>query len=112
MTGTGGASNPHVTNGIRLIAAGSEIGSENTLKVETRVRTSLGLPGETHHRRTRLHSGQAADTRIQDAKRGQTHDQAGLPHLSRPACVPQTTSPRHGAPDIGRAQTLDGSSGA
>jgi hypothetical protein len=28
------------------IAAGSEIGLENTLKVETRVRTPLGLPGE------------------------------------------------------------------
>jgi hypothetical protein len=29
------------------IVAGSEIGPENTLKVETRVRTPLGLPGET-----------------------------------------------------------------
>jgi hypothetical protein len=29
------------------IAAGSEIGSENTLKVETRVRTPLGIPGRT-----------------------------------------------------------------
>jgi hypothetical protein len=32
---------------VSAIAAGSEIGSENTLKVETRVRTPLGLPGET-----------------------------------------------------------------
>jgi hypothetical protein len=29
------------------IAAGSETGLENTLKVETRVRTPLGLPGKT-----------------------------------------------------------------
>jgi hypothetical protein len=29
------------------IGAGSESGPENTLKVETRVRTPLGLPGET-----------------------------------------------------------------
>jgi hypothetical protein len=32
------------------IAAGSEIGLENTLKVETRVQTPLGLPGETRDR--------------------------------------------------------------
>ena len=68
------------------------------LKVETRVRTPLGLPGETHHRRTRLHPGKGADTGTQDTpKRRSKHaDQAG-PLVSRPAFVPQTTSPRHGA---------------
>jgi hypothetical protein len=33
------------------IAAGSEIGPENTLKVETRVRTPLGLPAKAQVRR-------------------------------------------------------------
>jgi hypothetical protein len=80
------------------IAAGSEIGLENTLKVETRVQIPLGLPGETHRQSSRLHPGQGADTGFQATPkcRSSTLRQAGPP-ASRPAFVPQTTSPRHGA---------------
>ena len=61
----------------------------DTLKVETRVRTPLGLPGETHHRRTRLHPGKGADTGIQDTpkRRSKTLIRRGhsslVPHSSR-----------------------------
>jgi hypothetical protein len=47
MTGTVGASNPQVRNRIRGIAAGSGIGPENTLKVETQVQIPLGLRAQT-----------------------------------------------------------------
>jgi hypothetical protein len=47
MTGTAGASNPQVMNQILAIAAGSEIGPENTLKVETRVQIPLGLQAQS-----------------------------------------------------------------
>jgi hypothetical protein len=43
MTGTAGASNPQVRNRIRPSPQVANIGPENTLKVETRVRTPLGL---------------------------------------------------------------------
>ena len=79
-------------------AAGRKIGPGHALKVEARVRIQLGLTGETHRRSSRLHPGQGADTSFQTAptpqvKRG---EQAGA-HVSRPAFVPQTTSPRRGA---------------
>jgi hypothetical protein len=44
-----------------IVPAG-ESGPQDTLKVETRVRTPLGLPAETHRRSSRLHPGQGADT--------------------------------------------------
>ena len=43
MTGTAEASNPQVRSPDSGIVAGSEVGPENTLKVETRVRTPMGL---------------------------------------------------------------------
>ena len=47
-TGTAGASNPQVREPDSGIGAGSETGPENTLKVETRVRTPLGLSRSEH----------------------------------------------------------------
>jgi hypothetical protein len=47
MTGTAGASNRSGQEPDSGIAAGSEIGPENTLKVETRVQIPLGLPRQT-----------------------------------------------------------------
>jgi hypothetical protein len=47
MTGTGGASNPLVKKTDSGIVASSEIGLENTLKVETRVQVPLGLQAQS-----------------------------------------------------------------
>jgi hypothetical protein len=46
MTGTAGVESAGQELD-RAISAGSEIGPENALKVETRVRTPLGLPRQT-----------------------------------------------------------------
>ncbi len=43
------------------VPPGSSSGLWDTLKVETRVRTPLGLPAETRHRQSRLHPCQGAD---------------------------------------------------
>jgi hypothetical protein len=77
------------------IVAGSEIGPENTLKVEARVRIPLGLPGETRHPRSRLHPGQGAAADLQTTPQINQAKQDGPP-VSRPAFVPQATSRRHG----------------
>ena len=55
MTGIAGASNPQVRRADSGIVAGSEIRLENTLKVETRVRTPLGLDSSSpsHSKRTK-----------------------------------------------------------
>jgi hypothetical protein len=44
MARTAGASNPHVTSRTPTSSQVEGIDYENTLKVETRVRTPLGLP--------------------------------------------------------------------
>src|SRR6266508_2291175 len=73
------------------IAAGSEIGLENTLKVETRVGTPLGLPAETHLRSSRLHPGQGADTGFQATPKRRSRT---LSRLVRPPLVPHLSRRR------------------
>ena len=71
------------------IVGGSGIGPENSLKVETRVRTPLGLPGETHRWNSALHPGQGADAGLQATPRGRSSTPSRL--------AARLSSPRHGA---------------
>jgi hypothetical protein len=75
-------------------AAGHEIGLDHALKVETRVRTPLGLPGETRRRRFRLHPGQGADAGLRTTPNHTSTEQSRMGRLSLIPYCPADERPR------------------
>jgi hypothetical protein len=92
MTGTVRASDPPVKEPDSDITAGSEIGLENTLKVEHGFEPHWDYQGK---RIVGVLFSNLVNVQTGHAKALVKHAGQAEPPGSRPASVPQTTSPRH-----------------